>query len=110
MRPRLVVGIAGVSAATYGIRLLEKLHDLPVETHVMVSPWARVTIEHETDHTFGAVKELADVLYSENDRAAAVSSGSFLTRGMDRPLLHEDAGRDRTGFAYSLVCRAADVV
>ena len=82
MTPRLIVAITGASGAIYGVRLLERLRDLPVETHLIVSRWARVTIEHETDYTFAAVKALADVTYSENDQAAAVSSGSFLTRGM----------------------------
>jgi 4-hydroxy-3-polyprenylbenzoate decarboxylase len=82
-----------------------------VETHLIVSRWARVTIEHETDYTFAAVRALADVSYSENDQAAAVSSGSFLTRGMViAPCSTKTLAGIATGFAYNLVCRAADVV
>lgn len=112
MTPRLIVAITGASGAVYGIRLLEKLRDLQVvETHLIVSRWARVTIEHETDYTFAAVKALADVNYSENDQAAAVSSGSFLTRGMVIvPCSTKTLAGIATGFAYNLVCRAADVV
>lgn len=111
MTPRLIVAITGASGAIYGVRLLERLRDVPVETHLIVSRWARVTIEHETDYTFAAVKALADVTYSENDQAAAVSSGSFLTRGMVIvPCTTKTLAGIATGFAYNLVCRAADVV
>ena len=111
MTDRLVVAITGASGAIYGVRLLEKLRDMPVETHLIVSRWARVTIEHETDYTFAAVRALADVSYSENDQAAAVSSGSFLTRGMViAPCSTKTLAGIATGFAYNLVCRAADVV
>ena len=61
----------------YGIRLLECLRALPVEVHLIISRWARVTIEHETSYTYAQVKELADEVHGENDQAAAVSSGSF---------------------------------
>ena len=79
---RLIVGITGASGAIYGVRILERLRDLPVETHLVASRWARVTIEHETDYSFNDVKRLADVVHSEDDQAATISSGSFLTEGM----------------------------
>jgi flavin prenyltransferase len=108
---RLVVGITGASGAIYGVRLLERLRDLPVETHLVVTRWARVTIEHETPYTFAQVKDLADVLYGESDQAAAVSSGSYLTRGMViAPCSTKTLAAVANGFAYNLVCRAADVV
>ncbi len=111
MSDRLIVALTGASGAIYGIRLLEKLRDLPVETHLIVSRWARVTIEHETDYTFAEVKALADVTYSDSDQAAAVSSGSFLTRGMVvAPCSAKTLAGIAVGFAYNLVCRAADVV
>lgn len=109
--PRLVVGITGASGAIYGVRLLERLHDLPVETHLVATRWARVTIEHETRFTFAQVKALADVVHGENDQAAALSSGSFLTRGMViAPCSTKTLAAIATGFAHNLVCRAADVV
>jgi len=111
MTPRLVVGITGASGAIYGIRLLERLRELPVETHLVATRWARVTIEHETDHTFAEVKALADVTYGENDQAAALSSGSFLTQGMVvAPCSTKTLAAIANGFAHNLVCRAAVVV
>lgn len=111
MTDRLVVAMTGASGAIYGVRLLERLRELPIETHLIVSRWARVTIEHETGRTFAEVKELADVVYAENDQAAAVSSGSFATRGMVIvPCSTKTLAGIATGFAYNLVCRAADVV
>lgn len=111
MQSRLVVAITGASGAIYGVRLLEKLRDLPIETHLIVSRWARVTIEQETAMTFAEVKALADVVYGENDQAAAVSSGSFLTRGMViAPCSTKTLAGIATGFSHNLICRAADVM
>jgi flavin prenyltransferase len=111
MSERLVVAITGASGAIYGVRLLERLAELPVETHLIVSRWARVTIEHETSYTYTQVKELADVTYGESDQAAAISSGSYLTRGMViAPCSTKTLAAVAAGFAYNLVCRAADVV
>jgi len=108
---RLIVGITGASGAIYGVRLLERLRDLPVETHLIASRWARVTIEHETGYSFAEVRELADVSYGENDQAAAVSSGSFLTGGMViAPCSTKTLAAVAMGFSYNLICRAADVV
>ena len=111
MSARLVVGITGASGAIYGIRLLEKLRELPVETHLVLTRWARVTIEHETSYSLAEVRALADVSYAENDQAAAISSGSFLTMGMAiAPCSTKTLAAIATGFAHNLVCRAADVV
>lgn len=111
MTQRLVVGITGASGVIYGIRLLERLRELPVEAHLVASRWARVTIEHETDYSFADVKALADVTYAENDQAAALSSGSFITQGMViAPCSTKTLAAIATGFSHNLVCRAADVV
>jgi 4-hydroxy-3-polyprenylbenzoate decarboxylase len=111
MPRRIVVGITGASGAIYGVRLLERLRELPVETHLIATKWARVTIEHETGHSFAEVKQLADHFHSENDQAASVSSGSFLTDGMViAPCSTKTLAAIANGFAYNLVCRAADVV
>ena len=108
---RIIVGITGASGAIYGVRLLERLRELPVETHLIATKWARVTIEHETGRSFAEVKQLADHVYSENDQAATVSSGSFLTDGMViAPCSTKTLAAIANGFAYNLVCRAADVV
>ena len=108
---RLVVGLTGASGAVYGIRLLQRLRELPVETHLIVSRWGRVTIEHETDYSIADVRELADVVHSDSDLAAPVSSGSFLTRGMVIvPCSTKTLAGITTGFADTLICRAADVM
>jgi 4-hydroxy-3-polyprenylbenzoate decarboxylase len=108
---RLIVGITGASGAIYGVRLLEQLRELPVETHLIATRWARVTIEHATGRSFADVRALADVAYSEGDQSAAVSSGSFVTDGMIIvPCSMKTAGAIAAGFAHNLVCRAADVV
>ncbi len=110
-QPRLIVGITGASGAVYGVRLLQRLRELPVETHLVASRWARVTIEHETELSFEEVKGLADVVHAESNQAASISSGSFRTRGMIiAPCSTKTLAGIATGFAHNLVCRAADVV
>jgi 4-hydroxy-3-polyprenylbenzoate decarboxylase len=108
---RIVVGITGASGAVYGVRLLEHLRELPVETHLIATRWARVTIEHETSRSWEEVRALADVVHSEGDQGAAVSSGSFVTEGMIiAPCSMKTVAAIATGFGHNLVCRAADVV
>jgi flavin prenyltransferase len=108
---RIVVGITGASGAIFGVRLLERLSELPVETHLVVTRWARMTIEHETDRSLEDVRALADVYYAEGDQAAAVSSGSFRTDGMViAPCSAKTLAAIANGYAHNLVCRAADVV
>jgi 4-hydroxy-3-polyprenylbenzoate decarboxylase len=108
---RLIVGITGASGAVYGVRILELLSELPVETHLIATRWARVTIEHETGRSWSEVRELADVVHAEGDQAAAISSGSFRTDGMIiAPCSVKTLGAIANGFAHNLVCRAADVV
>jgi 4-hydroxy-3-polyprenylbenzoate decarboxylase len=110
MTPRLVVAMTGASGAIYGVRLLERLRELPVETHLVVTRWARVTIEDETPYSFADVKALADEVHAENDLAAEIASGSFLTRGMViAPCTTKTLAAIATGFSHNLVCRAADV-
>ena len=110
MTQRIVVGITGASGAVYGVRLLERLRELPFETHLVATRWARVTVEHEVGIPFADVKELADVAYGENDQSAAISSGSFLTAGMViAPCSVKTLAAIATGYAHNLVCRAADV-
>ena len=75
---RLIVGVSGASGVVYGIRLLEVLRDEPgVETHLVMSPAARQTIQLETDRDPAEVEGLADVRYRFGDIAASISSGSF---------------------------------
>jgi len=107
---RLVVAITGASGAIYGIRLLERLRELDVETHLIATRWSRVTIEDETPYSFSDVKKLADEVHAENDLAASVASGSFPTRGMViAPCTVKTLAAIATGFSHNLVARAADV-
>src|SRR5258706_4847866 len=81
-RPRLIVGISGASGAIYGARLLEILQPLPVETHLVMSRSAEMTLALETDLKPAEVRARADVVHAIGDLAASISSGSFQTLGM----------------------------
>lgn len=83
VRPvRLAVGITGATGVIYGIRLLEALRELSVETHLVVTDMGKATISMETDLPIGNVEKLATRVYPVRDLAAAISSGSFPTDGM----------------------------
>ena len=79
---RIIVGMSGGSGVIYGIRLLEVLKEMNVETHLIISPAARETIMLETDYQANKVEELATRVYQFRDIAAAPASGSFITDGM----------------------------
>jgi 4-hydroxy-3-polyprenylbenzoate decarboxylase len=107
---RLVVGITGASGAIFGIRTLEALRALGVETHLIISQWARSTIAHETSVTLSQVEGLATVVYHHENQAAPISSGSFKTDGMIvAPCSMKTLAAVRIGFGDSLITRAADV-
>ncbi|MDP2376196.1 UbiX family flavin prenyltransferase [Reyranella sp.] len=107
---RLVIGISGASGVVYGVRLLEALKPLPVETHLVMTRTAEVTLAHETDLKVAAVRKLADVAHVIDDLAAAVSSGSFRTLGMIvAPCSMRSLGEIATGISSNLLTRAADV-
>lgn len=108
---RLVVGISGASGVIYGIRLLELLQDTPIETHLVITDSAIVTLAHETDLKLEYVKSLATAYYSNKDIGAAISSGSFKTLGMViAPCSIRSMSEIATGTTSSLLARAADVV
>lgn len=110
-RTRLIVGISGASGVIYGVRLLEELRKLPVETHLVMTRTAEVTLAHETDLKASDVRQLADVAYRIDDLAAAVSSGSFRTIGMIvAPCSMRSLGEIAHGITSNLLTRAADVV
>ena len=79
---RIVVGIAGASGVTYGIRLLECLQETDYETHLIISEAGKLNIEIETEYKAEDVAGMADVVYDHKNVAAGPSSGSFLTEGM----------------------------
>ncbi|MFQ5984390.1 MAG: UbiX family flavin prenyltransferase [Alphaproteobacteria bacterium] len=107
---RLVVGISGASGAIYGVRLLEALRSLPVETHLVMSRTAEMTLAYESERKPAAVRALADVAYGINDMGAALASGSFRTMGMAvAPCSIRSMSEIATGVTSNLLTRAADV-
>lgn len=103
-RPRMIVGITGATGIVYGIRLLEMLRYLGVETHLVVSRAGEMTRAHETDLT------AADLNYAASDIGAALASGSFRTMGMViAPCTVRTLSEIATGVTSSLLTRAADV-
>lgn len=108
---RIIVGITGASGAVFGIRLLEELRNHNVETHLILSKWARVTIQLETEYTLDMVKDLASVVHGSDNQAASISSGSFRTDGMIiAPCSMKTLATIRAGTSDGLVGRAADVI
>jgi flavin prenyltransferase len=108
---RLIVAITGATGAVYGVRLLEMLREASVETHLVLSPWGRRTLLHETTYTVDQVQRLATVTYAPNDQGAAISSGSFVTMGMAIvPCSMRTLASVAHGLGDNLIHRAADVV
>ncbi|MFD8000390.1 non-oxidative hydroxyarylic acid decarboxylases subunit B [Streptomyces mirabilis] len=108
---RLIVGMTGATGAQIGIRLLEELREQPeVETHLVMSRWARATIELETNRTAREVARLADITHGPDDQAASISSGSFRADGMVIvPCSAKTLAAVRSGYGSDLIARAADV-
>jgi 4-hydroxy-3-polyprenylbenzoate decarboxylase len=107
---RLVVGISGASGVIYGVRLLQALKDLPVESHLVMTKTAEVTLAHEMTMKVADVHALADAVYRIDDLAAAISSGSFRTLGMIvAPCSMRSLGEIANGVTSNLLTRAADV-
>jgi flavin prenyltransferase len=108
--PRLIVGISGASGAIYGVRLLELLRPLPVETHLVMSRSAEVTLALETGLKPASVRDLADVVHAAGDMAAPISSGSCKTIGMVvAPCSIRSMSEIASGVTTTLLTRAADV-
>ncbi len=107
---RLIVGISGASGVILGVRLLEILRSTEIETHLVMSRTAAVTLAYETDMKVRAVNDLADVVYPVDDLAAAIASGSFITEGMIiAPCSVRTMAEIATGTTSNLLSRAADV-
>jgi flavin prenyltransferase len=107
---RMVVGISGASGFTYGVRLLQLLAELDIETHLTISRSAMLTMVHETHYKLADVTSLVDFTYRCDDMAAAVSSGSFRALGMIvAPCSMKTLAEIATGMSSSLISRAADV-
>ena len=108
---RLIVGITGASGAIFGLRTLEALKALNVESHLILSRWSRVTITRETNYSIEQAERLASATYHHDNQSAPVSSGSFRTDGMIiAPCSMKTLAAIRSGFGDTLICRAADVI
>ncbi|MBA4392999.1 MAG: 3-octaprenyl-4-hydroxybenzoate carboxy-lyase [Desulfobacca sp.] len=107
----MIVGISGASGAIYGIRLLEILREIHLESHLILSRAAEKTIQLETHYSVDQVKELATVCYDLDDIAAPVSSGSFnKTMGMViLPCSVKTLSALANSFNVNILIRAADV-
>lgn len=109
-KERLVVGISGASGVTYGIRLLDALRELGIESHLVMSKAAEMTIALETGLKPKAVTAKADYSYAVTDIAAAIASGTFRTKGMIvAPCSVRSWSEIATGVTTTLLTRAADV-
>jgi len=107
---RLIIGISGASGVIYGARLLELLQPLAVETHLVMSRSAEVTLSLETALKLADLKARADVVHAIGDLAAPISSGSFPTLGMIvAPCSIRSMAEIATGVTTTLLTRAADV-
>src|SRR5271166_2124627 len=107
---KFVVGISGASGVIYGIRLLEVLKKEKIESHLIMTPAAKITISAETNYSALSVEKLASKVYRYNDIAAVISSGSFKTDGMILiPCSMHTLGALASGVSDNLLLRAAEV-
>ena len=108
---RLIIGISGASGTVYGIRMLELLRGSDIETHLVMSKSAEMTLAYETDLKTKDIRALATVNHPNSDIGATISSGSFPTMGMVvAPCSIKTMSEIATGVTSSLLSRAADVV
>lgn len=107
---RLIVGISGASGVVYGVRLLQLLRNAGVETHLVMSKTAGITLAYETSLKIADVKAIAHTTHSIDDMAASISSGSFRTMGMIvAPCSMRSMSEIASGVTATLLTRAADV-
>jgi 4-hydroxy-3-polyprenylbenzoate decarboxylase len=107
---KIVIGFSGASGIIYGIRLLEVLHSIDIQTFLIVSEWAKKNIEIETDKTLEYVKSLSSINYDNFKLDASVSSGSFLHDGMVIvPCSMKSLSSIANGYDDTLISRAASV-
>lgn len=110
-KPRIIVGMSGASGAIYGVEILKALQRANVESHLVISRTAQITLAHETDYSMADVQALASCVHSPSDMAASISSGSFQTLGMVvAPCSMRSLAEIATGNTTSLLSRAADVI
>jgi 4-hydroxy-3-polyprenylbenzoate decarboxylase len=111
LNKRLIVAITGASGTIYGIRILETLKNLGIESHLVMSDSAKLTMAAETDYKPAQIEAMADVVHSAKNVGASISSGSFKSLGMViAPCSIRTLSEIASGVTSSLVSRAADVV
>ena len=109
-KPRLVVGVSGASGIVYGLRVLDACRDLGVESHLVMSKAAALTLAQETRLSVADVNAKASVVHKVSDIGASIASGSFRTLGMIvAPCSVRTMSEIATGVTSSLLSRAADV-
>jgi 4-hydroxy-3-polyprenylbenzoate decarboxylase len=102
--------MTGATGAPIGVRLLGALRDLQVETHLVISRWARTTLAQETGLSVKAVEAMATTVYKPDDQGAAIASGSYRVDGMVvAPCSMKTLAALRTGYGDGLIGRAGDV-
>lgn len=107
---KIVIGFSGASGIIYGIRLLEILHSINIQTYLIISEWAKKNIEIETDKKLEYIKSLSSVNYDNFKLDASVSSGSFLHDGMVIvPCSMKSLSSIANGYDDTLISRAASV-
>ena len=111
MSKRIIVGISGASGIVYGVRALELLRELDMETHLVMSKSAELTLHYEMDISLAELKALASEVHAIKNVGASIASGSFITAGMlIAPCSIRSMSEIATGVTSSLLTRAADVV
>jgi 4-hydroxy-3-polyprenylbenzoate decarboxylase len=110
-KPRLIVGITGASGSVLGLRMLEALRELEVESHLILTRAGRLTLHYETGLKPAALEKLADVVHPVEDIGACIASGSYRSLGMVIvPCSMKSLAEIATGVSSNLLSRAADVV
>jgi 4-hydroxy-3-polyprenylbenzoate decarboxylase len=111
MTQRIIVGISGASGIVYGVRALELLRAAGVETHLVMTKSAELTLHHELDQDLASIKALATEVHPIRNVGASIASGSFITGGMlIAPCSVRTMGEITTGVTSTLLTRAADVI
>lgn len=109
---RIIIGVTGASGTIYAIDLLQKLQKIAdVETHLVMSKWAKQNLALDTDYQLSDVTSLADYVYDNRNQGAKIASGSFLVAGMVIvPASMKTVAGIANGFSDNLIGRAADVM
>lgn len=107
---KIIIGITGASGTAYGIKLLELLKDTNIETHLIISDSAKITLAYESSKKHTYIESLASVVHQNSNIAAPIASGSFKVDGMIiAPCSIKTMSEIAYGMASSLMSRAADV-